>query len=55
MQEDMRFHSSLIRHLPRHLQQHQGLGRKTQIVSALVLWQLANAAGFFREAAAPRA
>jgi len=52
MQDDMGFHGSLIRRLPRHLRQHEGLARKAQIASAIVLWQAANAAGFFREAAA---
>ena len=54
MQDEMRFHSSLIQRLPRHLRQHEGLGRKAQIASAIVLWQAANAAGFFHEAAAQR-
>jgi GT2 family glycosyltransferase len=54
MQADMHFHSSLIRQLPRHLRQHRGLARKAQITAAIVLWQGANAAGFFREAAARR-
>lgn len=52
MQEDFRFHGGLIRHLPRHLRRQQGLGRKTQILAALAIWQAANAAGFCREAAA---
>lgn len=54
MQADMHFHRSLIRQLPRHLRQHRGLARKAQITAAIVLWQGANAAGFFREAAVRR-
>ena len=54
MQDDLGFHSSLMRRLPRHLRQHEGIGRKAQIASAIVLWQAANAAGFFHEAAAQR-
>jgi len=54
MQEDMGFHSNLIRQLPRHLRQHRGLGRKAQIVSAIAIWQATNAVGFFREAVTQR-
>lgn len=54
MQEDMSFHRGLIWVLPQHLRRHRGLGRKVQIASAIALWQVANAAGFFREAAAQR-
>ena len=52
MAQDMSFHGTLLRRLPRHLRRHRGLARKTQIASAIVLWQVANAAGFFHEAAA---
>lgn len=48
---DATFHASLLQRLPRHLQPRRGLGRTGQIASALALWQLANAMGFFREAA----
>ena len=51
MTQDMNFHRSLLRRLPQHLQRHHGLGRKAQIASAILLWQAANAAGFFYEAA----
>jgi GT2 family glycosyltransferase len=51
MAQDMNFHISLLRRLPRHLRRHRGLARKAKIVSALLLWQAANAAGFFHEAA----
>lgn len=54
MQDDLGFHRSLIRQLPRHLRRHRGLGRKAQTVSTVLLWQAATAAGFFREAAAQR-
>ncbi len=50
MAQDMNFHGTLVRRLPRHLQKHRGLFRKVQIISAIVLWQAANAAGFFHEA-----
>ena len=52
MAQDMNFHRSLLRRLPRHLQKHRGVVRKTQIATAILLWQVANAAGFFHEAAA---
>jgi hypothetical protein len=51
MAQDMNFHMSLLRRLPRHLRRHRGLAQKAKIVSALLLWQAANAAGFFHEAA----
>jgi GT2 family glycosyltransferase len=54
MAQDMNFHGTLVRRLPRHLQKHRGLFRKVQIISAIVLWQVANAAGFFHEAAVQR-
>jgi GT2 family glycosyltransferase len=54
MQEDMSFHSNLMRQLPRHLRRHRGLGRQTQIASAILLWQAANAVGFFHEAVTQR-
>ena len=52
MRQDVDFHASLLRRLPQHLQRHRGLVRKAQIASALALWQLTNALGFCREAAA---
>jgi GT2 family glycosyltransferase len=52
MAQDMNFHGSLLRRLPRHLRTHRGLFRKVQITTAIVLWQVANAAGFFHEAVA---
>ena len=54
MAQDMNFHGTLVRRLPRHLQKHRGLFRKVQIISAIVLWQVANAAGFFHEAVIQR-
>lgn len=55
MRDDIGFHRSLIRLLPRHLRRHRGIGKKARIASAILLWQVANAVGFFREAAARRA
>lgn len=52
MANDMGFHRSLLRRLPRHLQKHRGLVRKAQIATAILLWQAANAIGFLDEAAA---
>lgn len=52
MAQDMNFHGTLLRRLPRHLRKHRGLFRKVQITTAIMLWQVANAAGFFHEAAA---
>jgi hypothetical protein len=54
MAQDMNFHGTLLRRLPRHLRKHRGLFRKVQIISAIVLWQVANAAGFFHEAVVQR-
>jgi GT2 family glycosyltransferase len=54
MAQDMNFHGTLVRRLPRHLQKHRGLFQKVQIISAIVLWQVANAAGFFHEAVIQR-
>ena len=51
MSHDMSFHRSLLSRLPRHLQKHQGLFRKAQIATAILLWQAANASGFFHQAA----
>lgn len=52
MSHDMNFHRRLLRRLPRHLQKHRGLFRKAQIVTAILLWQVANAIGFFDGAVA---
>ena len=52
MSHDMNFHRRLLRRLPRHLQKHGGLVWKAQIATAILLWQAANAIGFFDEAAA---
>jgi len=54
MAQDMKFHGTLLRSLPSHLQKHRGLFRKVQVTTAIVLWQIANAAGFFHEAAVQR-
>ena len=54
MAQDLGFHRSLFRRLPRHLQTHRGLVRRTQIATAILLWQAANASGFFHEAAAQK-
>ena len=54
MAADMDFHTSLLHRLPRRLRQHRGLGRKAQIISAILLWQVTNACGFFYEATARR-
>ena len=51
MAQDMNFHISLLRRLPMHLQKHRGLFRKVQFTTAILLWQVANAAGFLHEAA----
>ena len=51
MSQDMNFHISLLRRLPKHLQKHRGLFRKVQVTTAILLWQVANAAGFFHAAA----
>jgi len=52
MVQDMNFHISLLRRLPRHLQKHHGLSRKVQVTTAILLWQMANTAGFIHEATA---
>lgn len=51
MSQDMGFHRRLLSRLPGHLQKHQGLVRKAQIATAILLWQAANASGFFHQAA----
>ena len=51
MSQDMNFHRRLLSRLPGHLQKHQGLVRKVQIATAILLWQAANASGFFHQAA----
>lgn len=53
MSEDLGFHRTLIRTIPRRL---QGLGfsTKASLVFALACWQAANAAGFFRTALSTR-
>jgi GT2 family glycosyltransferase len=51
MAQDMNFHGTLLRRLPSHLRKHRGRFRKVQIISAIVLWQAANASGFFHQAA----
>ncbi len=50
MAEDMNFHGTLLHRLPKHLRKHRGLFRKVQLTTAILLWQVANAAGFFHEA-----
>lgn len=54
MARDIGFHRSLIHRLPAHLRTYRGLFRKLRIIAAILLWQVANAAGFFQEAAARR-
>ena len=54
MAQDLNFHLSLLPRLPRHLRRHRGLAWKAKIVSAMLLWQAANAAGFFHQAVAER-
>ena len=51
MSQDMNFHISLLRRLPKHLQKHRGLFRKVQVTTAILLWQVANASGFLHQAA----
>ena len=51
MAEDMNFHTSLLYRLPRQIRRHRGLVRKARIMSAILLWQMANALGFLYEAA----
>ena len=50
MSHDINFHRRLLSRLPGHLQKHQGLVRKAQIATAILLWQAANASGFFHQA-----
>jgi GT2 family glycosyltransferase len=54
MREDLGFHASLPRRLWKTLGATRVPLRKGQVAAALVLWQLANAAGFFAEAWWPR-
>jgi len=49
MSHDINSHRRLLSRLPGHLQKHQGLVRKAQIATALLLWQAANASGFFHQ------
>ena len=51
MSHDINFHSRLLSRLPRHLQKYQRPFRKAQIATAILLWQVANASGFFHQAA----
>jgi GT2 family glycosyltransferase len=46
MAEDMGFHRSLVREVPKHLQ-GMPIPRKVQALFGLAIWQLANAVGFF--------
>lgn len=50
MRDDVNFHSSLPRRVCKQLFSRGGLRRQAGVVSGLVLWQLANAAGFAAEA-----
>lgn len=54
MAQDINFHGTIVRRLPSHLQKHRGLFRKVRVTTAIVLWQVANAVGFFHEAAAQK-
>jgi len=46
MREDLGFHRSLVRVVPRFLASVPGLGRRAGLLGALGLWQAANALGF---------
>jgi GT2 family glycosyltransferase len=50
MSQDLAFHSTLSRRVRDRLRLHQGVSRRAALLAALILWQLANAAGFAVEA-----
>ncbi len=55
MQKDLGFHRSLLRRVAARLADQGGICRRAQVVAALVIWQVANAAGFATEGiASPR-
>ena len=54
MHEDMGFHATLPRAILRGLARYPGAWRRLQYCAALLLWQLANAAGFVSESLASR-
>jgi GT2 family glycosyltransferase len=47
MKDDMKFHSNLPKLILQRLRSHFSFWRSAQIILALFLWQIANAAGFF--------
>ena len=47
MKEDLQFHRSLVQQLWKRLPQQGGFIRQTKLLLGLLLWQIANAAGFF--------
>ena len=51
---DLQFHGSLVGRARAHLARVPGAGRRTKVLVALGIWQLANAAGFAMEAVASR-
>ena len=54
MSDDLGFHATLPRSILRGLARYPGAWRKLQFCSALLLWQLANVAGFATESLASR-
>lgn len=54
MREDLGFHRSLARLARAHLSRLPDASRRVQVLGALGIWQVANAAGFATEAAAAR-
>lgn len=50
MRDDMGFHRSLLRRVGSRLADEGSTVRRAQVVASLVLWQVANAAGFAAEA-----
>ena len=48
MEQDLGFHRTLVRTVRRHLGAYPAATR-AGLVALLVLWQVANAAGFLRE------
>jgi GT2 family glycosyltransferase len=55
MREDLSFHASLPRQLATMLRRERGPLRRMQLLTALALWQVANAVGFCAEALSPAA
>ena len=54
MTDDLAFHTTLPRRIWNGMSRYPGVWRRGKLCTALALWQVANAAGFFAQSLSPR-